>query len=108
MGVYATGSKGGQKPRLPYPPIRIYRFQGKAYSEGVETHGVDGIPVRIYSVEKTLADCFKFRNQIGQGVAIEALRMAWKARILDLGKLMHFMRICRVEKAMRPYLEAMI
>lgn len=61
-------------PRLDYPPLRIARFSGPALTEGIETHAVDGVTVRVYSVAKTVADCFKYRNKIGLDVALEALR----------------------------------
>jgi hypothetical protein len=55
-----------------YPPLRIFWFQGHASEEGVEEHDMDGIRVRIYSPEKTLADCFKYCNKIGPDVVLEA------------------------------------
>lgn len=106
--VHLALPKGAQAPRLDHPPLRIYRFLAEAYTEGVEEHGIDGVPIRIYNIEKTLADCFKFRNKIGQDVAIEALQISWRSKSLDLNKLMHYARICRVENIMRPYLEALL
>jgi len=106
--VHVALAKGVKKPRLEHPPIRIYRFQGDAYSEGVESHLIDGVPVHIYCVEKTLADCFKFRNKIGQDVAIEALRLSWQSKNLDLNELLRYAKMCRVDNVMRPYLEALL
>jgi predicted transcriptional regulator of viral defense system len=106
--IYVALAKGVKKPRLEHPPIRIYRFQGDAYTKGVESHLIDGVPVHIYCVEKTLADCFKFRNKIGQDVAIEALRLSWQSKNLDLNELLRYAKICRVENVMRPYLEALL
>lgn len=106
--VHLALPKGAKAPQLEHPPLRIYRFLADAYTEGVEKHVIDGVPVRIYNIEKTLADCFKFRNKIGQDVAIEALQISWRSKSLDLNKLMHYARICRVENVMRPYLEALL
>jgi predicted transcriptional regulator of viral defense system len=64
-------------PKLDYPPLRIVRFSGAAFTEGVEEHVVDGVTVRMTGVAKTVADCFKYRNKIGLDVALEALREAW-------------------------------
>ncbi len=77
-------------------------------SEGIEIHEVDGVPVRIYCVEKTLADCFKYRNKIGLDTAVEALKRYVSSRRVQVDKLMAFARICRVDKVMRPYLEALL
>lgn len=94
-------------PSLDYPPIRPHRFSQEAYKSGIETHLLDGVPVKIYSREKTLADCFKFRNKIGMNVVLEALKLHKTRNRLNLGELIEYARICRVEKVMRPYLEAM-
>lgn len=104
--IYLALPRGSEPPRLAYPPLRIFWFQGGAFEEGVEDHDVDGIRVRIYSAEKTMADCFKFRNKIGPDVALEALKLYRQRKRLKVDELLHFARICRVEKVMRPYLEA--
>ncbi|MCB1869019.1 MAG: type IV toxin-antitoxin system AbiEi family antitoxin domain-containing protein [Gammaproteobacteria bacterium] len=106
--VYLALPRGAEPPRLDHPPIRIFWFTGKAFAEGIDTHEVDGVPVRIYGVEKTLADCFKYRNKIGLDTAVEALKGYVSGRRIDIDKLMVYARICRVEKVMRPYLEALL
>jgi len=97
-----------QRPRLDYPPLRIFWFSGPAWSEGVETHLVDNVPVRIYGPEKSIADSFKYRRKIGLDVALEALRLYRQHRDFDVNKLLHYARVCRVEKVVRPYLEALL
>jgi hypothetical protein len=62
---------------MDYPPLRIVRLSGEALTVGVEDHVIDGVPVRVTSVARTVADCFKFRNKIGLDVALEALQEAW-------------------------------
>ncbi len=93
-------------PSLDFPPIRVYRFSKESYLRGVETHLIDGVSVRVYSPEKTLADCFKFRNKIGMDVVLEAFKLHKERNGFDLGALRDYARACRVEKVMRPYLEA--
>ena len=94
-------------PVLEYPPLRIVRFSGAALTEGVETHLIDGVPVRITSVERTVADCFKFRNKIGMDVALEALREAWRDKKMTMNELWRFAKVNRVTNIIRPYLESM-
>jgi predicted transcriptional regulator of viral defense system len=96
-----------KRPRLDYPPLRVFWFSGEALTEGIEEHKIDGVKVRIYGPEKTVADCFKFRNRIGLDVAIEALKLCRERRGSTPRKLLHYARICRVERVMRPYLEAL-
>jgi predicted transcriptional regulator of viral defense system len=96
------------KPKLDYPPLRIVRFSGVAFTEGVEEHVVDGVNVRVTSVAKTVADCFKYRNKIGLDVAMEALREAWNERRMTSDEIWHFAKVCRVANVMRPYLESLV
>ena len=94
-------------PRLEYPPLRTLRFSDASLAAGVETHTIDGVPVRVTSVAKTVADCFKFRNKIGLDVALEALREARSANRASADELWRYAKVNRVANVMRPYLEAM-
>lgn len=94
-------------PRIDYPPLRVVRFSDPLLSEGVEEHLIDGVPVRITGIARTVADCFKYRNKIGVDVALEALRDAWKGRRVGMGELWQFAKQCRVANVMRPYLESL-
>lgn len=93
-------------PKLDYPPLRVVRFSGAALTQGIETHVVDGVSVRVYSVAKTVADCFKYRNKIGVDVALEALREARREKRATNDELWHHAKICRVANVMRPYMES--
>jgi predicted transcriptional regulator of viral defense system len=106
--VHVALPRGAEEPRLDHPPIATYRFSGEAFTEGVETHSLDGVPVRIYNPEKTLADCFKFRNKIGLDTVVEAVRMYREGRKVKVNDLMRYAAICRVTKIIRPYLEALL
>ena len=105
--VHVALPRTSRTPKLEYPPLQVYRFSGQAYSAGVEPHTVEGADVRVYSAEKTLADCFKYRNKIGLDVALEAMRAYRTRRGARLQKVLEYARVCRVEKVVRPYLEAM-
>ena len=52
-------------PKIDYPPLRILRLSGEALNLGVEAHVIDGVPVRVTRVARTVADCFKFRSKVG-------------------------------------------
>lgn len=106
--VYVALVKGAEAPRIEHPPVRPFWFSGEAFTEGIETHKVDGVPVRIYSPEKTIADCFKFRNKLGMDVVLEALKLWRERRGRNLQALLEHARHCRVERIMRPYLEVLL
>jgi predicted transcriptional regulator of viral defense system len=106
--VWVALDRRDRRPTLYYPKLRVHRFGGKALTEGIETHRIEGESVRIYGVAKTLADMFKYRNKIGLDVALEALRDAWRGRRFTMDELTHYARICRVDRVMEPYLTAMV
>ncbi len=106
--VYLAVARDSRPPRVDHPPVRVFRFTGETFEQGVETPEVDGIRIRVYSVEKTVADCFKYRNKIGLDTALEALKLYRERKRLKVDDLMNFARICRVEKVIRPYLEALL
>ena len=102
----AVGSKE-RAPKIDYPPIRVVRFGGDTLTEGSEVKVIEGIPVQITNVPKTIADCFKFRNKIGLDVALEALKEAWRDKRVNMDDLWHYAQLCRVQNVMRPYLESL-
>ena len=106
--VWLMVGKSAWKPTIQYPPIRIVRASGEALVEGVETHQVDGVNVRVTSPAKTIADCFKYRSKIGVDVAVEALKDAWQQRKVTMDDLHRYATIDRVAKVMQPYLESLV
>jgi predicted transcriptional regulator of viral defense system len=105
--VYVALPLDAEKPRLLYPPVRLFWLSHPAYSAGIEEHLLEGVTVRMYCREKTIADCFKYRNKIGMSIVLDALKES-----LQFGckseSLLKYARIDRVEKIMRPYLEALV
>ena len=104
--VHVALKRGSEKPRVNYPPVQYYWMSGAAFTEGVERHNIGGSNVPVYCVEKTLADCFKYRNKIGMDVVLESLKFYRERCRFDGNKIMHYAQICRVDNIMRPYLEA--
>ncbi len=106
--VWIALDRRARRPALPWPRLRVHRFSGKALTEGIETHRLEGESVKVYGVAKTIADVFKYRNKVGLDVALEALREAWRARRFTMDEIHRYARVCRVERVMRPYLEALV
>jgi len=94
--------------KIEYPPVQYFRFSEKAWKAGIETHMIDGHPVKIYSLAKTIADCFKYRNKIGLNIARDALKTAVGEKKVKPTEIMRYAEICRVDKIIRPYLEALL
>ena len=104
--VWIALPEKARKPRLDTPRLRVARFSGAALSEGVETHRLEGVEVRVYSAAKTVADCFKYRIKVGIDVAVEALRGFSHRHRGGATELARFAGICRVTRVMQPYLDA--
>jgi len=105
--VWIALPHGSRAPRMDYPPVKLVQFSGAAYLEGIELHDHRQIGLRVYSVAKTIADCFKHRHKIGLDVALEALKDARRQKKIDADELWHYAKVCRVANVMRPYLEAL-
>jgi len=106
--VWIALPEGTQTPAIDYPRLRVVRLRGEAGTAGIETAFEQGSAIRVYSIAKTVTDCFKFRHKIGLDVALEALRDAWRSHRLGMDEVTRFARINRVETVMRPYLEALV
>jgi predicted transcriptional regulator of viral defense system len=105
--VYVALLKDSEKPRIQYPPIRFFWVSPEPFKVGIEKHTIDNMEVKVYSVAKTIADCFKFRNKTGMDVALEALREGLSQKRCTPEQILRFARINRVERIMLPYMEAL-
>jgi predicted transcriptional regulator of viral defense system len=105
--VYVALPKDSEKPRIKYPPTRFFWISPAPFKAGVEIHKVDNVGIRVYSLAKTIADCFKFRNSIGMDVALEALREGLRQKKTTPHEIQRFARVDRVQRIMQPYLETL-
>ena len=94
--------------RIKYPPVKFYRFAPKTWKSGIAEQEISGHKIKIYCLAKTIADCFKFRNKIGMDVAREALKTAVTEKNIKPKEIMQYAKICRVDKIVKPILEAML
>ncbi len=105
--VWIALPKGARKPALDSPSLRIVRLSGRSLTTGIENHQIDGVPVRVYSAAKTVADCFKFRNKIGLDIAIEGLKDCLRQKRASINEIYRYAQVCRVSNVIRPYMEAL-
>jgi predicted transcriptional regulator of viral defense system len=104
--VWIAIDRKARKPRMDYPPLRVVRYNTDNLGPGLVTHLIDDVTVRMTTPERTIADCFKYRNKIGIDVCTEALREALKRRGFSIETLTEQARLCRVFNVIRPYIEA--
>jgi predicted transcriptional regulator of viral defense system len=105
--IWIALGKGARMPAPESNSLRVVRLSGLSLSEGIETHRVEGVSVRVYSAAKTVADCFKFRNKIGLDIAIEALKDCLSQKKASINDIYRYAKICRVSNVIRPYMEAL-
>lgn len=90
------------------PGVEIIKMPVELFSSNIETHLLDGFPIRTYGLARTLIDCFKYRQLIGSGVALEGLKRAWLSKLVTLEELHHFATLSQVSGVLQPYLDALI
>lgn len=106
--VWIAIGESREIPRINFVQLRIARFSAASLKAGIELHNISGAELRVFSAAKTVADCFKYRNKIGVDVATEALRDYLRQRKGPIDDLTKYGQVCRVERVMAPYLEALL
>lgn len=100
--------QGSYVNRIKYPPVKFYHFAPIAWQAGIEEREIEGHKIRVYSLAKTIADCFKFRNKIGFDVAREALKVSVTEKHIQPKEIIEYAKICRVDNVMKPILETLL
>ena len=95
-------------PHIDRPRVEVFNMADAAFGAGVEMHSMAGADIRVFSVAKTVADCFKYRNRIGLDIAIEALQEVVRSRAASPAEIMEFARVDRVASVMEPYVRALL
>ena len=106
--IWLAVDRKARKPIVEYPPIRVFFFTNTIFKEGVEIHHIMDHDVRIYNAPKTIIDCFRWRNVVGTDVALEAAREYLKRPGSSPARLIEYAKICKVEKLVNPYIQAMV
>lgn len=106
--VHMALRRGRRRPRIEHPPVKTYWWADAAIENGVEKHLMNGVEVLITSRERSVADAFRYRKQLGVDLAVEALR-AWRERRgARPDALLKAARIVHVETVITPYLQALL
>ena len=106
--VYIAIPQSEKPPKLEWPPISVHYFSARIYQAGIRRIQIDGHDIQIYDREKSICDMFRFRKQLGEDIALEALTRYLNSEKRDLNKLSEMMEISRVSTVMKPYVKAII
>ena len=97
------------KPKeINFPPVEVYYFRKAQYEPGIEHVEIQGHSVKVYNREKTVCDIFRYRNKLGEDMALEGLQNYLNRLDSNLNELSKYMKICRVRTVMEPYVKAMV
>ncbi|HBM82241.1 MAG TPA: transcriptional regulator [Halieaceae bacterium] len=105
--VWIAIGRNDWTPKLNDMPVRVLRFSDNYISDSVETHVIESVPVKVFGVAKTVADCFRHRSKIGLGVALEGLQESLRQRKATPAEIAKATDAGGVATVIRPYLEAL-
>jgi len=98
-----------EKPhKILFPPTKFFFFSERFYSIGIERIRTSMGEVRVYCKEKTICDMFRYRNKLGEDIAVEALKNYLKSKNKNLKLLQEYAMKCQVKTVMLPYLRALV
>lgn len=106
--VMVAVPREAKAPQIKYPPVKVFYFSHLNYEMGVETAKTETGNFRIYDIEKTIVDCFRYRNRLGEDVAVEGLKNYLRRKQANLNKLFTYARKGRMYGVMKPYVEALM
>jgi predicted transcriptional regulator of viral defense system len=106
--VWVAVPRHARVPKATGLPVRVVRMVPRSHEAGVFVRKIDGVRVRVFDVEKTVADCFRFRSRIGLDVALEVMREYLRRPRRRIERVLAYAEINRVRSSIRPYLEAML
>jgi len=90
--VYIAIPHNRKAPKIIYPPVRIFYFRERFYKPGIEIINTKYGDVKIYNREKTVCDMFRYRNKLGEDVALEGLKNYLASEYASIRKLREYWR----------------
>ncbi|MBU0580062.1 MAG: Abortive infection protein AbiEi [Candidatus Margulisbacteria bacterium] len=106
--IYIALPHNKKPPEIIYPPVRIFYFRKRFYEPGIKTITTRYGKIKIYNKEKTICDMFRYRNKLGEDVALEGLKNYLATEERSIKKLREYAEICQVKTVILPYMKAII
>ena len=108
-GEYTIAVRRNYNIKLPdYPPIKLYYFSDKYYTDGVEKIDINGNIIKIYNIEKTICDCLRYEDKISKDIIVESIKEYVKRKDKNISKLMNYATKAKVKGAVQKYVEVLI
>ncbi len=106
--VYVAIPHEAKPPRLFYPPIKPFYFRERFFTPAIEHIKTSAGEIRVYGREKTICDMFRYRQKLGEDLALEALKTYLKLKDSSTVRLLEYASICQARTVMIPYLKALV
>ena len=94
--------------KIAFPPVEVYYFRDRFYNCAIQEITTKTGSFKIYNAEKTICDMFRYRNKLGEDLALEGLKNYLKRKDASINKLWEYAIQCRVKTVMHPYIKAMV
>ena len=95
---------GSYLAKFDYPKVKLHQFSKQIYNYGIEEHKTGPGSIKVYSVEKTLADLLRFQKRYGLELFLESLKSYWQSPIRSVPKLLEAAEVCGVARSMSKYI----
>jgi predicted transcriptional regulator of viral defense system len=106
--IFVALPRNTWRPKIEYPPVEFFHFSKKQFEAGIDEVKIEGFNIRIYCPEKTVCDCFRYRNKLGLDIAKEGLAGYLRRKDRSLEKLLEYAEICRIKSLMQTWLDALV
>jgi len=101
--------RGMKCPTLPPNLfVKVYHMTEHHFKAGIIDVEVNGAMVRMYDIEKTICDCFKYDSEIEKGIALEVLKNYISKGNCNIQKLLEYAQLLGKKKIIYPYVEALV
>ena len=106
--IYIAIPRAEKPPQIEFPPVNFYYWEKSIYGKGITEITANNVSVKIYDKEKTICDLFRYRDKLGEDVAIEALKNYLQLKNFDLNKLRDYAKATRIKAVITPYIKAIV
>ncbi len=90
------------------PPVKAFFFRERFYNPGIDVIKTKYGSLRIYNKEKTVCDMFRYRNKLGEDLAMQALKNYLKQKKKSIASLIKYAEICQVKTVIMPILKGLV
>ncbi|MCF8241432.1 MAG: type IV toxin-antitoxin system AbiEi family antitoxin domain-containing protein [Melioribacteraceae bacterium] len=103
--VYTAFPMNTPRFNINYPPCKVYYFKGIKYELGIEEIETGSGKIKIYSKEKTIVDLFRYKNKLGEDMALESLKTYMRSKNKKIGLLADTAQKLKMYKKMEAYIK---